>query len=69
VSNATVDRTLAVVHSTLRRAERVWEWLDRAPTIPLLPEPEQRARWLTREEADRLIAELPEHWRIWCGSV
>ncbi|WP_218139717.1 site-specific integrase [Allochromatium warmingii] len=26
-----------------------------------MPEPKQRIRWLTREEADRLIGELPEH--------
>ncbi|WP_363183902.1 site-specific integrase [uncultured Thiocystis sp.] len=61
VSNATVNRTLSVLHTILRRAERIWEWLDRAPTIPLLPEPKQRIRWLTRDEANRLIAELPEH--------
>ncbi len=61
VANATVNRMLSVVHAILRRAERDWEWLERAPTIPLLPEPKQRVRWLTREEADRLIAELPEH--------
>lgn len=27
----------------------------------MLPEPKKRVRWLTREEAERLIAELPEH--------
>ncbi len=27
----------------------------------MLPEPKRRIRWLTHEEAERLIAELPEH--------
>lgn len=27
----------------------------------MLPEPKRRVRWFTRKEADRLIAELPEH--------
>jgi len=27
----------------------------------LLPEPTRRIRWLTHEEATRLLAELPEH--------
>ncbi|MBK1709836.1 tyrosine-type recombinase/integrase [Marichromatium gracile] len=61
VSNATVNRTLAVLRAILRRAERKWRWIDRAPAISLLPEPKQRIRWLTHEEADRLIDELPEH--------
>lgn len=61
VSNATVNRTLSVLRAILRRAERQWRWIDRAPAVSLLPEPKQRIRWLTRDEADRLIAELPEH--------
>lgn len=61
VSNATVNRTLSVLRAILRRAERQWRWIDRAAAVSLLPEPKQRIRWLTREEADRLIAELPEH--------
>jgi integrase len=60
-SNATVNRTLSVVHAILRRAERQWEWIDRSARIPLLPEPDRRIRWLTRDEADRLLDELPEH--------
>ena len=61
VTNATVNRMLALLRSILRRAEREWEWLDKAPCVRLLPEPKRRVRWLTREDADRLLAELPEH--------
>jgi integrase len=60
-SNATVNRTLSVVHAILRRAERRWEWIDKSARIPLLHEPTQRIRWLTRDEAERLLEELPEH--------
>jgi integrase len=31
------------------------------PKIKLLPEPKRRIRWITQEEAQRLIDELPEH--------
>ena len=61
VSNATVNRMLEVVRAILRRAEQEWEWLDRAPLVRMLPEPKRRVRWLTREEANRLLVELPEH--------
>lgn len=61
VSSATVNRTLALLRAILRRAEREWGWIEKAPAVRLLPEPARRVRWLTREEADRLIAELPEH--------
>ena len=29
----------------------------------MLPEPRRRIRWITREEAERLLVELPEHLR------
>lgn len=63
VANSTVNRTLEVVRAVLRRAANEWEWLDRVPRVRMLPEPKRRIRWLTREETDRLIAELPEHLR------
>jgi integrase len=61
VSNATVNRMLAVLRAILRRAALDWEWLDKVPRFKLLPEPKRRVRWLTREAAGRLISELPEH--------
>lgn len=61
VSNATVNRMLEVVRAILRRARDDWQWLDRTPAVRMLPERTRRIRWLTREEADRLFDELPEH--------
>ena len=61
VSNATVNRMLAVVRAILRRAALDWEWIDKYPRIKLLPEPKRRIRWITREDAQRLLDELPEH--------
>ncbi len=63
VSNATVNRMLEVVRAILRRAAKEWEWTDRTPYIRMLPEPKRRIRWITREEAERLLEELPEHLR------
>ncbi|MDP1688895.1 MAG: site-specific integrase [bacterium] len=61
VSNATVNRTLALLRSILNRAKQDWEWLDSTPTVRLFPENTTRVRWLSHEESDRLIDELPEH--------
>lgn len=60
-SNATVNRTLALLRAILRRCARDWEWLDRAPSVRLLKEPTRRIRLLTREQAGRLLRELPPH--------
>ncbi len=60
-TNGTTNRTLAVVRAILRKATNEWEWIDRHPKIRMLPEPKRRVRWLTHEEANRLISELPEH--------
>jgi len=62
-SNATVNRTLALVRAMLRKCAREWQWLDRAPMVRMLKEPTRRVRYLTHAEADRLLAELPPHLR------
>lgn len=61
VSHATVNRTLALIRAILRKAEREWEWLDKAPTIRMRKENNKRIRWITHEEAECLKNELPKH--------
>ena len=63
VSNATVNRMLEAIRAVLNRAYG-WEWIDRVPRVDMLPERERRIRWLTREEAQGLLAELPQHLRV-----
>jgi integrase len=62
-SNATVNRTLALLRAILRRCVRDWEWLDRAPAVRLLREPSRRIRFLSQAQAQTLLRELPLHLR------
>lgn len=55
----TVKRNLEVLGSVLHRAMREWEWLDRVPKFPETQKVQRRVRWLTPEEAHRLIQCLP----------
>jgi integrase len=63
VKPSTVNRVLSVVRTILRKAEREWDWLDKAPLVRMQPEEKGRIRWLTREEATQLLEELPCHLR------
>src|SRR5690606_38419926 len=58
---STANRYLALVRAILRAARDDWEWVDKVPRVKLYPEPRKRIRWITRDEAARLIAELPPH--------
>ena len=60
-TNATVNRTLELLRAVLRKCVNEWEWLDRAPFVRMLKEPTRRIRFLTREEAQKLLSELPAH--------
>ncbi len=60
-SPSTANRYLALIRAILRMARDEWEWIDKAPRVRLYPEPKKRVRWITREEARRLIAALPEN--------
>jgi len=61
VRNATVNRVLEVLRAILRKCVNEWEWLDRTPKIRMLKEPTRRIRFLSGEEAQRLLGALPPH--------
>jgi integrase len=58
---ATINRYLATIRSLLRMARDEWQWIDHFPKIRLLPGEVERDRWLTREEADKLIKVCSPH--------
>jgi integrase len=58
---ATINRHLALLRGILRMARDEWQWIDNFPKIKMLPGEVERDRWLTHEEAERLLAESPPH--------
>ncbi len=60
-SPSTVNRYLAVIRTIMRAAWLEWDWIDKAPKIRMRKEPKKRVRFLTRNEAERLLKELPDH--------
>lgn len=62
-SPANANRYLALIRAILRRAHQVWEWTARCPKVVLYPERRRRVRWLTPQQARKLLARLPEHQR------
>ena len=61
IAPATINRYLATVRAILRMARDEWQWIASFPKIKLLAGEVARDRWLTREEADRLIACCSPH--------
>ncbi|MEC4683039.1 MAG: site-specific integrase [Nitrospirota bacterium] len=60
VGPSTVNRYLEMTRTILRSANE-WGWLDTVPPIKRQKEPQKRIRWLTHEEASRLLKELTGH--------
>ena len=56
----TVNRALALLRHLLRLACEEWEVLESVPKIRLEKEPQGRLRWITPEEATRLLAACRE---------
>ncbi len=61
VAQATKYSHLAFMRSLLRIAANEWKWLDKLPVVKAHQPKQKRIRWLTREEATRLIDCMPEH--------
>jgi len=55
LTGATVNRALALLRHLLRLAHEEWELLNAVPRIRMEREAEGRLRWLTSEEATRLL--------------
>lgn len=62
-SPSTANRYLALIRAILRRAAYEWEWINKPPKVKLYREAKRRIRWITPEQAQTLLAELPEHQR------
>ncbi len=58
---ATVNRYLALIRCLLRTARDEWQWIDKMPKIRMLHGEVERDRWLTQDEAKRLVAACPAH--------
>lgn len=64
VKPATRNRYRAFIRAVLRAAEREWDWLEHAPVLRTEQEPRRRVAFLTHDQADVLIAALPEKYRM-----
>lgn len=62
-SRSNANRYLALIRAILRRARDEWGWVESIPFVRLYREPKGRVRFLTPEEARRLLSELPPHLR------
>ena len=64
LTGASANRYRALILAALNKASKEWGWIDKTPYIPRYQEPKLRIRYLTKEEANRLLDELPNHLRL-----
>jgi integrase len=62
-SKSTANRYLATIRTILRKARDEWEWVEKVPKIKLFKESEGRIRFITPEQVQALLRELPAHQR------
>jgi len=63
VSLATKSQHLSFMRSLLRAAANEWHWIKTAPVIKARKPVSKRIRWLTKDEAERLIDCMPDSIR------
>lgn len=61
VKPSTINRYLSLIRAVLNKAYKEWDWLASVPYIKSRPENNERIRWITQSEANRLLQELPDH--------
>lgn len=61
VGKSTTNRYLALVRAILKRSVDEWDWLEKSPKVKLFKEPEGRIRFITPEQVQTLLRELPVH--------
>lgn len=59
---ASANRIMAVFRGVLRKCVK-WGWLTHAPIVELPKPPERDPVWLTPEQCEKLVRELPQHTR------
>jgi integrase len=57
-----VNRYMAVMRGVLRACVE-WGWLTHAPPVPMAYVPDREPVWLTAQQCEALIAQLPQHLR------
>lgn len=60
-SKSRVNRVTTLLNTLLNKAMKEWEWITNKPHIRKFKEPKVRIRWITQEQASKLISELPKH--------
>ena len=60
-SPSTANRYMALLRNVLRKAHREWDWIDRAPVVPMYRLETSEPRYLTRNQFAALKKELPAH--------
>lgn len=58
---STRNRYVACLRAVLRAAQREWGWVQATPAFRIYAEPKRRVRWVSKEEAGRLIECCPDY--------
>ncbi|MDB6104110.1 MAG: integrase [Gammaproteobacteria bacterium] len=60
-SPANANRLMAVLRMILRKAHREWDWIEKAPVVPMYRLEKLEPRFLRRTEFAHLLKALPPH--------
>ena len=61
IETGTVNRILSVLRAVLNAAKNDFDLIDSVPLVRLFPEKQGRVRFITHEQAEKLLSELSPH--------